>query len=192
MKLIRRKKDEELYKDSWLYILLLTTLVILIESLRDYTFVLGGVSLSYSLIPLPLVYFMVNYIVKKFDYRKAVEAIAVSGVIFVCFSAILSFAFGERLILSSISGEFCGYAISQFVNLTIYYYIINNTEAPYVLVLLNYMFSLMVYYLFYTIIYLDLVIYEDYWTAYFITITIQFVVCLIVSIFDCKIKRGHE
>lgn len=192
MKLIRRKKDEKIYKDSWLYILLLTTLVILIESLRDYTFTIGGVQLSYSLLPLPLVYFLVNYIVKRFDYKQAVAAISISGVIFVCFSAIVSFALGERLILSSVSGEFCGYVISQFVNLTIYYYIINNTRAPYVLVLLNYMFALIVYYLFYTIIYLDLVIYEDYWTTYFITLTLQFVVCAIVAFIDCKIRRGHE
>ena len=181
MKLIRRKKDEKLYQDSWLYILLLTTLVILIESLREYTFYLGGVQLSYSLLPLPLVYFLVNYIVKKFNYHQAIAA-----------TAIVSFGLGERLILSSVSGEFCGYVISQFVNLTIYYYIINNTKSPYVLVLLNYMFSLIVYYLFYTIIYLDLVIYEDYWTIYFLTLSLQFVVCAVVAVIDCKIKRGHE
>ena len=192
MKLIRRKKDEKLYQDSWLYILLLTTLVILIESLREYTFYLGGVQLSYSLLPLPLVYFLVNYIVKKFNYHQAIAAISISGVIYVCFSAIVSFGLGERLILSSVSGEFCGYVISQFVNLTIYYYIINNTRSPYVLVLLNYMFSLIVYYLFYTIIYLDLVIYEDYWTIYFLTLSLQFVVCAVVAVIDCKIKRGHE
>ena len=60
------------------------------------------------------------------------------------------------------------------------------------LFLLNYMFSLIVYYLFYTIIYLDLVIYEDYWTIYFLTLSLQFVVCAVVAFIDCKIKRGHE
>lgn len=192
MKLIRRKKDEKLYQDSWLYILLLTTLVILIESLKEYTFTIGGISLSYSLIPLPIVYFLVNYIVKKFDYHQAIVAISVSGVIFVCFSAMVSFGLGERLILSSVSGEFCGYVISQFVNLTIYYYIINNTRAPYTLIFLNYIFSLIVYYFFYTIIYLDMVLYSEYWLEYFATLGIQIIICLPLTAIDCTLKRGHE
>ena len=192
MKLIRRKKDEKLYQDSWLYILLLTTLVILIESLKDYTFTIAGIDLSYSLIPLPIVYFLVDYIVKKFDYHQAIVAISVSGVIFVCFSAIVSFGLGERLILSSVSGEFCGYVISQFVNLTIYYYIINNTRESYTLVLLNYIFALIVYYFFYTIIHLDLVIYEGYWTEYFSTLTIQIIICIPMAAITRKLKRGHE
>lgn len=192
MKLIRRKKDEKLYQDSWLYILLLTTLVILIESLKNYTFNINGINLSYSLIPLPIVYFLIHYIAKKFDYRQAVVAISVSGVIFVCFSAIVSFGLGERLILSSISGEFCGYVISQFINLTIYYYIINNTRAPYTLIFLTYIFSLIVYYFFYTIIYLDSIIYNEYWSEYFLTLGIQTIICLVLTAVDCKLKRGHE
>ena len=77
MKLIRRKKDEKLYQDAWLYVLLLTTLVILIESLKSYTFNLFGLDLSYSLIPLPIVYFIVDYIAKKFEYSQAIVAISV-------------------------------------------------------------------------------------------------------------------
>ncbi len=192
MKLIRRKKDEKLYQDSWLYILLLTTLVILIESLREYTFYLGGVQLSYSLLPLPLVYFLVNYIVKKFNYHQAIAAISISGVIYVCFSAIVSFGLGERLILSSVSGEFCGYVISQFVNLTIYYYIMNSTRGSYTLVFLNYIFALIVYYFFYTIIHLDSITADGYWTTYFLTLIIQAIICIPLTIIDYKIKRGHE
>ena len=192
MKLIRRKKDEELYQDAWLYVLLLTTLVILIESLKDYTFNIHGISLTYSLIPLPIVYFIVDYIVKKFDYKQAIVAISVSGVIFVCFSAIVSFGLGERLILSSVSGEFCGYVISQFVNLTIYYYIINSTRGSYTLVFLNYIFALIVYYFFYTIIHLDSITADGYWTTYFLTLIIQAIICIPLTIIDYKIKRGHE
>ena len=192
MKLIKRKKDVKIYQDAWLYVLLLTTLVILIESLKDYTFYLFGVNLSYSLLLLPTVYFVVNYIVKKFDYRQAIVAISISGVIFVCFSAMVSFGLGERLILSSVSGEFCGYVISQFVNLTIYYYIMNNTNSSYTLVFLNYIFALIVYYFFYTIIHLDSVIYDGYWTSYFLTLGIQAIICLPLTAIDRQIKRGHE
>ena len=47
------KKKTKTYDDSWMFILLLTTLAILIESLKSYTFKMLGVSLTYSLFLLP-------------------------------------------------------------------------------------------------------------------------------------------
>lgn len=187
-----KKKKEELYNDSWMYILLLTTLTILLESLKTYTFKIMGVKLTYSLFLLPFVYFIVNYIVKKYDYKKGIAAIAISGVMFVCFTAIMSFAMGESLILSSVSGEFCGYVVSQFINLTIYVFLLNNTKSPYILVLLNYIFALIVYYMFYTLIYLNVIILDDFWKGYFITLFIQIILCVPITIVDKKIKRGRE
>ena len=55
---IKKKKKEDLYEDCWMYILLLTTLVIFLESLKTYTFEVAGVDLTYSLLFLPLVYFI--------------------------------------------------------------------------------------------------------------------------------------
>lgn len=189
---MKKKKKEEIYNDCWMYILLLTTLTILLESLKTYTFKIAGISLTYALLLLPFTYFIVNYIVKKYDYKKGIAAIAVSGVMFVCFSGIMSFAIGERVILSNISGEFCGYVVSQFINLTIYMFLLNNTKSPYILVLLNYMFALIVYYMFYTLIYLNTIILDSFWKGYFITLIIQLVLCIPITIVDKKIKRGRE
>lgn len=189
---IKKKKEDILYNDCWLYILLLTTLVILIESLKNYTFKIAGVDLTYAIFPLPLVYLLANYITKKYNYKKAVAAIAISGVLFVCFVATISFALGERLVLSNISGEFCAYVISQFINLTIYMFILNNTKSPYALIFLNYLFSLIVYYMFYTLIYLNMIILDTYWKGYFITLGIQTIICLILAYLDKKIFRGQE
>ena len=52
---------EEKYEECWIYILLLTTLVIFISSLKAYTFTLLGVELTYAVLFLPLIYFIVNY-----------------------------------------------------------------------------------------------------------------------------------
>ena len=188
----KKRQKENYYNDCWIYILLLSTLVILLESLKNYTFQIDGVRLTYSLFLLPFVYFIVNYIAKKYDYKKAIASIAVSGVLFVSFSAIMSFALGERLILTSISGEFCGYVISQFVNLTIYMFLLNNTKSPVLLIFLNYMFSLIVYYMFYTLIYLKMMTLDSFWTGYFITLAIQFAICLPITIIDKRISRGRE
>lgn len=188
----KKKKKEELYDDCWMYVLLLTTLTILLESLKTYTFKIAGVQLTYALFLLPFAYFIVNYITKKYDYKKAVAAIAISGVMFVSFSAIMAFAIGERLILTSISGEFCGYIVSQFVNLTIYMFLLNNTKSPIILVYLNYIFALIVYYMFYTLIYINTLNLDNYWTGYFITLAFQELICVPITMLDKKIKRGRE
>ena len=111
----KKKKDEIIYNDCWMYILLLTTLVILIESLKSYNFKIFGVYLTYSVFLLPLVYFLANYITKKYDYKKTIAAISISGVISVCFPVVMAFAMGKTITLSSLSGEFCAYVTSQFV-----------------------------------------------------------------------------
>lgn len=188
----KKKNKEELYDDCWMYVLLLTTLTILLESLKTYTFKIAGVKLTYALFLLPFAYFIVNYITKKYDYKKAVASIAISAIVFVSFSAIMSFAVGERLILTSISGEFCGYIVSQFINLTIYMFLLNNTKSPVILVYINYIFALIVYYMFYTLIYINRINLDTYWTGYFITLAFQEIICVPITALDNKIKRGRE
>lgn len=188
----KSKRKEAIYEDCWMYILLLTTLVILLESLKSYMFRIGDVYLTYSVFLLPFVYLLANYITKKYDYKKTVAAIAISGVMSVCFVAVMSFALGKQLMLSSLSGQFCGYVISQFVNLMIYTFLLNNTRCPWILIFLTYLFSLIIYYMFYTLIYLNMIVLDNFWKGYFITLAIQSIVCIIITTIDKKIKRGRE
>ena len=187
-----KKKQEELYDDSWLYILLLTTLSILLESLKTYKFQLMGVSISYAIILLPIVYLLVNYITKKYDYKKAVAAISISAVISVCFMAIVSFALGKNLILTSLTGEFCGYVVSQFVNLTIYNFLLNNTKSPTLLILFNYLFSVIIFILLYTLINLGNMNLDSFWTKYFLMVCISFGMSIPMAFIDKRIKRGRD
>lgn len=186
------KKEELIYNDCWMYILLLTTLVILCESLKSYTIKIFGVYLTFSLFLLPLIYFLANYITKKYDYKKTVAAIAISGVILVCFPMIMAFALGKSMSLSNLSGEFCAYVVSQFINLTIYLFLLNNTKSPKILIYLNYLFSLVIYYMFYTLIYLNMIILDNFWKGYLITIIIQAFLVIPITIIDKKIKRGQQ
>lgn len=189
--MIKLKKEVPLENDCWMYILLLTTLVILLESIKSYMFNISGVYLTYSVFLLPLVYFIANYITKKYGYKKTVAAISISAVMSIGFVAIMSFALGKKLILSSLSGQFCGYVISQFVNLTIYTFLLNNTESPGILAFLTYLFSLIIYYMFYTLIYLNMIILDNFWAGYLLTIAIQFIICIPITIIDKKVKRGR-
>lgn len=192
MRITIKKQKEEIYNDSWIYILLLTTLVILLESLKSFTLNLGGASVTYAIFLLPLIYLITNYILKKYDYKKAVAAICLSATALVVFVCIMSFALRERFLISSVSGEFCGYVASQFINLTIYNFLLNNTKLHVVLIYLNYIFSLIIFYMFYTIIYLNMVILENFWLGYFATLSVQIFICIPIAAIDKKIKRGRE
>lgn len=187
-----RKNQKEVYDDSWMYILLLTTLIILIESLKNYTFITNNVSITYSIFLLPFIYLITNYITKKYGYRKSIVAISISGVSLVLFVAIMAFSMGGRIDFSNISGQFCGYVVSQFVNLAIYTFLLENTNSPFFLIYLEYLFSLIVFYMFYILIYLEMLIVDNFWLGYFTVFGIQMILCLPLSIIDKKIKRGLE
>ncbi len=192
-----RKMDEEQVMEVeregwWVYVLLLSTVVILAQSLKDYTFSFDNVTLTYSIFILPIIYFVTNYITKKYGYTKSIVGISVSGVSLVLFTFIMSFVIGQDFSFYDICGGFCAYVISQLVNLTIYQYILVNTGGSFILTYLTYIFAFVVYYLFYTLIYMDLLVFDNYWVSYFATLILQGVLCFLLVFFDCNIKRGIE
>ena len=52
----KKKIKVDNYDDSWMYILLLTTLTILTYSLATYTFKLTDIRLTYSIFLLPILF----------------------------------------------------------------------------------------------------------------------------------------
>lgn len=187
-----KKSKKDSYDDSWMYILLLTTITILAYSLSTYTFKIAGVSLTYSIFLLPVLYLIANYITKKYCCEKAVLAIVISSISIVIFTLIMNFAMGKSTSISVFTGSFCALVVSHLVNLLIYRFLNSNTEAPFLLVLLNYLFALVTFYAFYTLIYLNMIILDDYWLGYFITLVIQTIMCIGLAYLDKKIKLGRE
>lgn len=183
---------DEKYEEFWIYILLLTTLVIFLSSLKSYTFTLMGVELTYAVFFLPLIYFVANYITKMFDYKKTVAAIAISGVMSICFLAIVSFAMGKNLILTKHSADFCGYVVSQFFNLTIYQLLLVNKKTTLINLFIVNLLSLIIFYLFYTLINLKELTYSSYWLGYGLTIVIQGIICIPLTILDFKVKKKEN
>ena len=183
---------EEKYEEFWIYILLLTTLVIFISSLKSYTFTLMGVDLTYAVLFLPLIYFVANYITKMFDYKKTVAAIAISGVMSICFLAIISFAMGKNLILTKHSADFCGYVVSQFFNLTLYQFLLSNKKNTLINLFIVNLLSLIIFYFFYSLINIKDISYGTYWLGYGLTIVIQGIICIPLTILDFKIKKKEN
>lgn len=192
-----KKMDEEqvleVEKEGWwVYVLLLSTIVILAQSLKDYTFSFDNVTLTYSIFIIPIIYFVTNFITKKYGYSKSIIGISISGVALVVFSFLMSFVIGQDFNFYDICGGFCGYVISQFVNLTIYQYILLNTTGSFILIYLTYLFAFVVNYLFYTLIYMNLLVFDNYWVSYFATLILQGIMCFLLVFFDVNMKRGIE
>ncbi len=185
-----KKIKKEKYNDSWMYILLLSTIVILAESLKSYTFKLLGVNLTYVIFLLPFIFMVTNYITKKYGFRRTLSAIIISTIALLVFVLLMNFAIEKTFNISSISGGLAGYLVSQTVNTMIYKFLLVNTNSPYLLVLLNYVFGYIVFYMLYAIVRMDLVIADTFWLGYFITLLIQTIMSIGLSFVDKKIKVG--
>ena len=61
-----------------------------------------------------------------------------------------------------------------------------------ILVYLNYSFSLITFTLFYTILNLNMILLDDFWTKYFIMIGIGFIINIPLTIIDNTCKRGRD
>ncbi|MBE6158051.1 MAG: VUT family protein [Firmicutes bacterium] len=184
-------EKKEVYEDSWIYILLLSAIVILGQSLKNYTFSLGEFGLTYAIFLLPVMYFLTNYIAKKKGYKKAIMAISISGLSMVIFVAFMNIITGRGFDFYNVAGDFCGYLVSQYVNLTIYQFLLDNTKPNFILIYLNYIFALVVNYLFYSLFYINTIALDTYWVGYFTTLFLQGIMIIALTYTDMQIKRGE-
>ena len=189
-KKLTKEQIKDLNNDFWIYTMLLSTLVILIESLKTYMITIKDTPITLAIFLVPVMYFIANYITKKFGFMRTIFAIGISTVSLVGFVAIMYFIIGGQLNFSLINGQLVGYVISQLVNLFIYCFLLNNTTTPWPLLLINYLFALIVFYMVYTVMQADMIIKTTFWMGYFITLGIQFVESIILTIIDKQIKRG--
>ena len=121
-KRMTKEELQDMYNDSWIYIMLLSTLVILTESLKNYTFVFTT-KITYSIFLIPVILLITNYITKKYGFKRSLLAIIISTISLVAFVAIMYFAIGINFTLNAVSGQVVGYLICQLVNLFIYCFI---------------------------------------------------------------------
>lgn len=183
-------KTRKKYNDSWMYILLLSTLVILTESVKTFNFNLFNIELTYAIFLIPIIFAITNYITKKYGFRRTLNGIIISTISVVLFVLLMSFAIGKELELGSLTGSLLGYLISQLVNTMIYKFLLVNTNSPYILVLLNYIFGYIVFYMIYTIVHLDMIILDSFWISYFVVLAIQSIMSVGLALLDKKIFVG--
>lgn len=183
-------KTKQKYNDCWMYILLLSTLVILTESVKTFNFSLFKVEMTVAIFLIPFIFAITNYITKKYGFRRALNGIIISAISMILFIVLMCFAIGTQMNFSALSGGLIGYLISQIVNTMIYKFLLTNTNSPYILVVLNYIFAYIVFYMVYTIIHLDMIILDTFWISYFIVLAIQSIMSLALAFIDKKIVVG--
>lgn len=182
---------KKLYDDSWMYILLLTTLIILTESIKGYTFSILGCNISFSIILIPLIYIISNFITKKYNHKKTIYAISISTLCLVAYLFIMCFAIGKEFVITSILGDIIAYIISQFVNLILCSFLIYNTKPNVVLIYSVYLLSIIIFYMSYTMVNLNDMLLDNYWKTYLISMGINGIICIPLAIIDKLIKLGR-
>ena len=182
---------KKLYDDSWMYILLLTTLIILTESIKGYKFNLLNCSISYSIILIPLIFIISNFITKKYNYKKTLFSISISALCLIGFLLIMCFAIGKEFIISDIIGDVVAYLVAQSLNLILCSFLIYNTKPNVILIFSTYLISLIIFYMTYTIIYLNTMTLDNYWQIYLIAMGIDGMISIPLAIIDKNIKFGR-
>lgn len=182
---------KKLYDDSWMFILLLTTLVILIESLKGYEFFIKNYSISFSILLIPLTFLIANFLTKKYNYKKTLTAIGISSLCVIIFIFIMCFAIGKEFIVMDLIGDILAYLASQIINLIFCMFLIYNTKSNVLLIFSTYLISLIIFYMIYTLVYLNTMTLDNYWIIYLITMFINGIICIPLAIVESKMKLGR-
>ncbi len=188
----KTKKKETIQNDSFIFIMLLATISTLAVALKDYTFSMIGINITFSIFIIPFILFTSNYITKKYGFKETLYGILISSLIIVTFLVLIKDLTNQRVIVLELLGYFFSYFISMFINLSIYYYIILNFKSNVILIYLNYVFSLIINHLMYLIFLHNMIMTDNFWKSYFVSIIIEMVISIGLVFIDSKIKRGTE
>mgnify|MGYP003295337219 CR=1 FL=1 len=71
-KKLTKEQIKDLNNDFWIYTMLLSTLVILIESLKTYLITIKDTPITLAIFLVPIMYFIANYITKKFGSQRLI------------------------------------------------------------------------------------------------------------------------
>lgn len=177
-------KKEEV--GSWVYILLLTSITILGWVLGKFNFSIGKTTLTIAVFAYPFRYFVANIITKKYGYKETMNGISYSACLLLLFAIVASLLGQKDVDYIPLTGELFGYMLSQMINLSIYYYLLintNNDKFPY---LGSYILAMLADTLVSMLFASRLVVLASFWRTYFVTIFIQVIISIFLIYFDDK------
>lgn len=192
----RRSKDKlinmEVKRLTYAYSFLLSTAVVFVLSLRNFSFDFLGNSISYAIFIMPFLYFLVELVIKEIGYRPAKISILVSTIVIYIALMLIDVIFGAKFSIFNYLGITFSYFLSQFLNLSIYYYMLDNYKTPLFFVTLNMIFCLLVYNMLYMLFTSGMVFTSTFWTSYILVVILQFIICIILSILINLVRQGID
>ncbi|MBO5414360.1 MAG: hypothetical protein J6A17_01900 [Bacilli bacterium] len=187
-----KKKKEEFSNDSFMLTMLLTVTCLLLTSLKAYQFTLFDQTLTFSVLILPIVIFISNYITKKEGFKNSLYSVIISSLMVVAFLLLIENLTNQKANVLEIFGYSLSCFVSLFINLSIYYYILINMSYKSIMIGLNYMFTIVLNSFIHLLFFNELVLTNSFWGQFTIAIIIQFILSIILICFDRKIERGIE
>ena len=103
----------------------------------------------------------------------------------------MCFAIGKEFLITDIIGDIGAYLAAQLINLILCNFLIYNTKPNIVLIFSTYLLSIIIFYMTYTLIYLNTMSLDNYWQIYLIAMGIDGLICIPLSIVDKLIKLGR-
>ena len=97
-----------------------------------------------------------------------------------------------ELIILNYFGITFAYFLSQFLNLSIYYYMLDNYKTPLFFVILNMIFCLLINNMLYMLFTSGMVFTDTFWTSYTLVVILQFIICVVLSIIINLVRQGIE
>lgn len=192
----RRSKDKlinmEVKRLTYAYSFLLSAAVVFILSLKSFTFDFLGNSISYAIFIMPFLYFLVELIVKEIGYKPARIAVFISTIVIYIASMLIDVIFGAKFSIFNYFGITFSYFLSQFLNLSIYYYMLDNYNTPLFFVTLNMIFCLLVHNMLYMLFTSGMIFTTTFWTSYILIVFLQFIICVILSILINLVRQGID
>ncbi len=186
----KNTKKEQFNNDTFMFSMLLSVTCMLLVALKPYHFTLFSHSLTFSLLIIPIVIFISNYITKKYNFQNSFMSIIISTLMMIAFLLLVTNLTNKPVKLIEILGDPICYFISMFINLAIYYYILTNISTKSSMIIINYLFTMLLYTFLCIIFFNNIVLTNNFWTELLICSIIQFFISLILVYFDMKIERG--
>ncbi len=189
-KAIKKKVIKEEQVDSWVYILLLSAVTILAWVLSKFDFTIGKASLTAAIFLYPFRYFVANMITKKYGVKEALNGISYSTCLLLLFIIVASLLGQQEIDYIPITGEVFGCLVSQTINLTLYSYLLKNTDVNKVALFGSYIFAMLVDNLISMLFISRMIMAVDFWRTYFVTIFIEGIIAIVLIWFDHHKVKG--
>ena len=180
-------KKNKIKEDRLVYLLLLSSFLILFITLEKYTFTIKETSITYSYLIVPILLLITNIIYKRLKLNELLKIIILSLIVLLVFITIINFSLGLTTNFNELIRPIISLIISIIINIIILTLTIKKYKSIYLLILLNYLFSIITYNIIYQLFLRTNI---DY-TYYMILLPIELFIVIIISIID-KIKIRYK